>query len=554
MKKIFAYLLTVVAMTSTINAQMLESNDMIYHSKNIPQTNLLNPAFFPENRNCFVALPNFNFGFGMPIAYSDLQWRYNDNQQRYNLDLNALAQTLDDNPSFHLNTTVNLLGFGFRHNNWFASVNIGVVSNMALYFPSGLSEIMNNGLINRIGPDNTIEINCDELFFAQAYEKITLGFGMQINEHLTAGAHVNILNGLQNINTDQTKITIYAKDDAFSTLYGDIQYRLARSGIVDYDYYNSTVDYNIGATNMGVTFDLGAAYKTGNWEFSASLIDFGPGIHWSTNVKETTNKHSQIAFSGTNIDSMMSNGEYRSNFANEISDTLAELFRVTDQDADDYWHGTPTRLYLGASYRFNKIIRANLLFHGEWDKGIRAISKGHFRCNTSLSASFTVTNWLDIRIADAISFDGSKGAFFNPGAGITLTPGNAVQMYVMADYLSSIYAVDFKSFYIQTGLNIFFGTNLLKQKKDISHSGNNSIIITPATNDPTNANGSQPASTTTGSSTIDATGANGVQPISTTTGKSNIDATGANGIKPVSTTSGSTNADPTKAKPQNNFF
>ena len=134
-------------------------------------------------------------------------------------------------------------------------------------------------------------------------------------------------------------------------------------------------------------------------------------------------------------------------------------------DSGDYWFAIPTKIDLGASYNFAKMLRAGILFHGQFDRGLlckRNDGDGDventFRFNTTLSLGANLYNWAEVVIGSSIIYDGKSMDFFNPGLGIILTPFTVMQVYLMTDYVSSFYLTEAKAFNIKVGLNLLFGT------------------------------------------------------------------------------------------------
>ncbi len=477
MKKHHIYIALLLAMLVgglSTQAQMLERNDLIYNSYNMPQANGMNPAFFPQTRNVYISLPYTNISVGLPLCYSDLNFTYNETEERYDLNVLDITQTLADNRRLHLAFGNDLLGFGFRAGKLFFNFNAGVRSDFALNFNENIHRVLKEGFINQIGEENRIVVDADELLHLQAYERFSIGMGYNANK-LAIGMHVNILNGVLNAYTDNTRLSLYASDNAYSTIYGELNYRVMRSDAFEDDIDASKLLLNSG--NMGLTFDLGFKYTFSHFVLSASIIDLGPGIHWTKNVKYTESENKSFQFSGADLTELFSGGEYQNDYANKVADTIANIFNICDKDGEDYWYGVPTRVYLGGSYIPNNFLRLNLLYHGEWDNGIFYTSKGHYRSNLSISASLSIKYWLDIMVANALAFDGKKGSIINPGAGITITPGNALQLFCMVDYISNFYAVDIKGVNLQFGMNILFGNNPHKKAAEKNNESNYQPII-----------------------------------------------------------------------------
>lgn len=521
---IFAALLVAVCSSTVVKAQGLERNDIIYNLYTLPQANHLNPAFFPKYRSAYISLIGMNVSMGMPIAYKDIDFAYDQENNKYRINLYDLSSRLDNNKSIHFGTNIDVFGFGFRTKKFYITFNSSVNADVAFYFPMGLASILHDGFANSIGADNATEISTSQLLHINAYQRYSIGGGVYINDNLTVGAHFNLLNGIMNMNIEDTRIGIYATDDAYSTIHADLNYRMVRGGCLDFSLAskkennnnnnggnnnnnnNSNEDegvkFNPTFNNLGYTFDLGASYKLGNFTFSGSIIDLGPGIHWVDNVKSVEPKRNSVDFNGGNFGGLVDNGQVNNEFGNSLVDSLSEMFMTKDVESTEYWYGVPTKIYLGAGYDFNRFLRANLLFHGEWDRGLVTagrgfdLGNGHFRCNTSLSATLNLAGWVELSVANAFAFDGEDGSLFNPGVGITLSPANTIQLFLMADYISSFYAVEEKATNIHFGFNVRFGKNFEKHaKSNDDDAAMIQIEQAPETksSDPTNAsNSSEP--------------------------------------------------------------
>lgn len=85
------------------------------------------------------------------------------------------------------------------------------------------------------------------------------------------------------------------------------------------------------------------------------------------------------------------------------------------------------------------------------------IPQNTFRFNTTFSFTANIFDWLEAMVGNSFVFDGGRTDLINPGVGIVLTPLKAIQIYAVADYISSFYLVDSKSFNCNLGINILFG-------------------------------------------------------------------------------------------------
>ena len=461
MKNIFrltivcAFLLMAMPFGQVQAQHELPSNELMYHSFRLPQSNQLNPAFFPRNNMGYCSLPRIGFSFGMPIHYKDLGLTYNPATNKTELNLVDLIEKMGENNQLNFDLDFDIIGFGFRINRLFFTVGTSVSFNANFTLPKDAFETLTGNGESLVGPDNAMDLASDDFVTVNSYMRISLGGGYEFEQiPLTVGAHINLLNGIANVNTKETDIKLYATDEYYSTLIAQMDYRIQSSGMLSFK--NGKVDRKGTPSNWGRTFDLGAQYVYDKFIFSAALIDVGPGIHWKQNVTTHAPKKNTIAFSGVDITTLIIGGEFDSTFAQRFRDSLTYVYEMTDDEGGDFWFSVPTKIKLGASYTFwEDRLRAGFLFHGQWDKGLIAHGNAnHFRFNTSLSMTANFGDWFEIMVGNSLVFDSKRVDLINPGIGFILTPFKTVQFYTMLDYLSSFYIVECKNFNISMGLNL----------------------------------------------------------------------------------------------------
>lgn len=471
MKKNIIYTaIMMLALGTAVSAnaqQALERNDLIYHAIRMPQSNQLNPSFFPIETTCYVTLPKFNLGFGMPFSIKDLDIQKVGD--RYKLSANHLATLIEQDNSIHASLSTDLLGFGFRVNNLFFNFNTSIEMSSTVNLPEEVFTFMKNGNSGHIGVGNEAVADISDLMRLITYAKIQVGGGFIFPViPLTVGAHINILDGIYHAATTDGDITLYTSDD-YATIRTQLDYTIKSSGMLDVKTNIDGKDKKASVktagmpTNLGFTFDLGAKYKLNDFIFSASLLDFGPGIHWKQNVQYLTpkNPNQTITFNGLDLEQFLQGGQMDDDFIKKYGDTLQAMIKSTQTQGADYWYTVPTKINLGASYTYKNLVRAGLLFHGEWEKGLMCAGKGwnarkeDFRFNTTASVSVNVFNWLELMVANSFVFSGPKKDLLNPGFGINFAPAGAVQLYLMCDYMSDIYLVKDKD------VNFFFGMNIM---------------------------------------------------------------------------------------------
>lgn len=474
MKRHIILTVAILACIGTASAQFNETNNIFYHSFRTPQSNLLNPAFMPNNTSVYVQLPDMGIRFGSPLAIKDFVHNQGDTMTVISLD--DMLNSLSEENRFRMGFEVNLLGFGFKVHHTFFNFNTRIVTNVNLGLPINTINAMLNGNVDDNGnPINEVTFLDGSLFNAQAYTEISIGGGHYFEPlGLTVGAHAKLLYGIFNAQTDNTKAVLIT-DDNYDKLKVDVYYQLQLASAAPIDTAGIHMPqindlFNLGKSNTGFAFDLGARYDLGPFTFSLAINDLSAGIHWKHNVMTYAPEggHVTAEFDGYNAGTLINAGNVNSDSINAYWQNVVDQLTPAADTAGDYWYSIPTKINLGASYNFAKMLRAGILFHGQFDRGLLSKTNKYeldlgdgvantFRFNTTLSIGANLFNWVEMTLGSSIVYDGSKIQPFNPGMSLVLTPATAIQLYLAADYVSSIYLVEAKAFNVRFGLNVLIG-------------------------------------------------------------------------------------------------
>ena len=477
MKKIFLIglmgLMT-LAGSNVARAQYDETNNMFYHMLRTPQSNLLNPAFFPTNSSWYITLPGADIQFGSPVAVSDFI-KYDRVNERTVINLDSMMNNLTNDNKFRLGANVNLLGFGFKVNNTFINFNTRLINHVSVGFPVDMVEALRIGNIDAAGNVRpVVELLNGDVLNATSYLETGLGVIQRFEPiNLTVGVRAKLLFGVANVQTDNTRL-VFNTSPNLDTVTAHMYYEIQSATCAPYDTTQKKFIFNLGDVlgnaNTGIAFDLGARYDWGPFSFSFSINDLTGGIHWKNNVMTWNPQNGQgaIVFNGVDMNGMFNGGNFSMDSLTSQLEHQLEDMTPEKKDSGDYWFSIPTKINLGASYSFGRMFRAGFLFHGQFDRGLlcksNALSmdlgdtKNTFRWNTTLSIGMNLYDWLEVTAANSIVYDGSGMDLFNPGLGIVATPGRVFQIYLMGDYLSSFYITDSKAFNLKVGINLLFGT------------------------------------------------------------------------------------------------
>ncbi len=465
MKKIiytFAVALMLIgAAVTPAQAQRITDNAVFYHSIRSPWSNTLNPALFPKNSGWYVTTAKTSLQLALPFSYQDLNIQYDASRDVSVLNVNDLLTYFRDNGcNFYNNNDVNLLGFGFTvKDNLHFSVSAGVKTLTSFNVPLGVLDFITQGNINET---NHAQFGAKDIFNNQifAYASVSAAFKLPMIP-LTVGGRLNILDGVSAITVDDISLDLHTSDDvSMMRLTSDYMMHVAGAAQLsknDNGKYEFSID-KVVPMNLGYTFDLGAKYELGLFDFSLSLVDLGPGIKWKQNPTAIVPKNKDVAitFDGVDFSSAISQGTVDTSFIGRLKDSLMAMIDYTEEESS-YWYSVPTRMYAGVSASLGELVRVGYLFQGQWYNGWfnnHRSDTNHFACNNTLSAHLNVFNWMEISVVNSFTYDGNKLTPLNPGMAITLSPGKRAQFFAAIEYLSSLNPEKMKAVHFMFGINL----------------------------------------------------------------------------------------------------
>ncbi|GHV68402.1 hypothetical protein FACS1894199_15590 [Bacteroidia bacterium] len=459
-----AFFLLTLFIAATAQAQL---NPTMYHMKDLPVNNQLNPAFQPLNGSIYIGFPalsslSFNamlMGEGVSVG--------NIMDQKFK----AMVTGKGDFAGGGFGLDYSPLNFGFMVKDMYFTFDAKMKVNIEGRVPKDLQELIWFGNGNAGTQSGHIKTLGKELELAglgvdaTAYAEIALGFSKSLlaNKQLILGGKIKYLQGIANVSfgldegsfikTDENTYEISALLKPKISAGGALSLGMKDKASVPFDsIMNSLTDAmnNIGIStgSRGVGFDLGGSWYlpwVGNGRklnVSASVLNLG-FINWQGTTVEASENNKPLTFDGISMDG-------GSDFATGLMDSIQVNTKVTLKTAGERVWLSPT-LYVGANYELFKYLNVGALFGYQFSKSggtplySVSLNTQKFMVNASLSYSY---------------YNGNN----NVGLGLLLGK-KYFQYHLIADNLLA--AVDFKNAQnvnIRLGLGLLFGKSEEKRR------------------------------------------------------------------------------------------
>ncbi len=276
---------TASAQTNTRSGYFLDNYNYGYE---------LNPAF--GNEMNFVSIPvlgNINVGMRGNLHVTDIYHVVDGKTVLFtNPDVSSsFLKDMPDVAKLGADLKVNLLSGGWKAWGGYNTVTINATAHVDLGVPKEFMRLAKEGISNR-----TYDIT-DMRVMANAYTEIALNHSRDIKQvpGLRIGAAVKFLIGMANVDMNFKKAQLSLGQDAWTaTTNAEILANVGKTKFKtkfdkDGREYVDGVDVNsVGPNGFGMAFDLGAAYKWRDFDFSLGLLDLG-WISYFNTAKASTN-------------------------------------------------------------------------------------------------------------------------------------------------------------------------------------------------------------------------------------------------------------------------
>lgn len=469
MKTTRIFIAAAITLLLAVPLKISAQSNIMYGSTRNPLMNSANPAFFPNHSRFYLSLPGANVNFSSPLAYSSI-FKYDTATQKTNINLNSILDTLTDD-KLRLGTNINAIGFGIDFGKFFLTFSTQAKVDFGFGMPKGIYTFLTEGNANYTG-DNVLELLDGNLVSARVYGEGALGFGIRLNDYLTIAARAKFLVGYLDLSDAGSSLTIRTEPD-YSAMTANLDFNMNYTSAIDIQVDSATNETSATVRsyfpkNYGLNFDLGARYATDLFEVSASIVDLGPGIHWTDGIKRIVpaKDDNSFTFSGVEASTVLQGGTLDSTYSQMLIDSLKTLTEYKFVDGGEaYWTSIPTKVNVGGMLHVTEGFSAGLLFHGEFERGMVKVGEVFknknvgFYSRTSLIARVNIHDWVEVVASASVLSSNGHWNWVNPGFGVTLTPFRAFQIYAFLDYISNLYLVDAKNLNVSVGLNLFLGSS-----------------------------------------------------------------------------------------------
>ena len=386
LRKLIPLILTFFFVSSSFAQQELG----LHFMKNIWQSSKTNPAFTTQS-NIHFSIPSFYYNISHTGAtYNDFVIK-NDKGENV-LDMGAVIDQMEAQNQLFSSVETETFSFSIGVKNLKLSFNHAIKFNTFLDYPKELVQLAWNG--NSQFVDQTVSIGPDAQAFA--YNEFGVGVAGKLF-NVSAGARLKILTGIGDVSTERTRAEVYTDPDVYQLTF-TTDYLINTSSFFSYEGGEDfEIDFgeasfnDLFASNLGTAIDLGATFKVGNVDLSASVVDLG-FIGWK---KLSKNYHSQgtYTYDGVDISGIIRDDSI--SFAGAL-DSIGEVldFKETNRN---YTTMLPTKVYLSASYDLGVNWSFGGLFYTEIYRGkvypaIAASARARFGKILSIGATYAIRN------------------------------------------------------------------------------------------------------------------------------------------------------------------
>lgn len=476
MKKLASCIIVILVLSL---ASVAQDRTMFFMNR-VPQSSTLNPSVIPEF-STYVGIPLLS---GVSLSYNNSSFAFKNvlkngtGLQKDSLffDVDGFESKLKRINFVRTEANFDFVSFGLAIKGFYGSFNISSRTSASFDYPRSIIDLKKGNYDPVTNMPRTINLND---MYANGFSYVEVGFGLAkvLNERLSVGARMKVLNGIAAVKTSFFKANIVTSDDfQRSTINVNAgMYVSAPRLVFDYDSEgkidnvrfgdskdNSSNGYRFGS-NLGLGLDLGATYKFDDkFTFYGSVNDLG-FIRWNRNGYRLLSKGA-YEFNGADITPDADGNVDFDKAMEAIADTLKTKFKPTDDDAK-FTTTLNTKINLGATYKALDWLTCGALLRG-------GFYGTYFDPSLTLSFSSSPYKWL----SGTLTYSIYNRSYSNFGVGVVLGT-KPVQFYLAADnivFRTARFRSGSSSFTMPAysrSMSILFGVNILLGRRMTDDAG-----------------------------------------------------------------------------------
>ncbi len=434
-----------------------QDNAMLF-LRGVPQSMQLNPAFRPV-KGSYFALPALGSvqinGQNTGFSWSEIITKGQGLQQDSSIiNIDNLANSLQDNNLLATEASVQIIGFGFELGESYLSFDINHKLKAKIQYPGSIMDLRHGNWDYE--NDKPINHSLSDLYVnGMNYTEFAIGYNRPITDNIMIGARIKYLFGVANVESEYFDVGVQTFDDGSMQVRSNASFLTSLPMKIEYDDegYVSSLSYDddidrgdlFTNENRGWGVDLGITWKPmTNLTIGAAVNDLGY-INWKT---RTTRFYTDgvFEFDGVDISDEISGEENddEEDYWDQLADDFKDSFKVSEEEIS-YKTGLMGSFNLTANYQHRNWFNAGIVSKSY-------IVDGKWIPETTLAAALTPGNAL----STVFTYSLRKNAPANFGAGLALR-GGPVQLYFVTDNLGSLMTPETAKYVnARLGINLIF--------------------------------------------------------------------------------------------------
>lgn len=442
------------ALIATVPAWAQSEFSLYRFNANVPQANLLNPAFYP-NHKVVIGLPVISSIYASAdndgMSFRDF-FRKSESDS-LQLDTASIFRKLKDTQRMQFHESVQLFYFGLRGEKSYFSFGIHQVFENRFHYPGDIIGWAIRGPGSQHYEGKPLDIG---KFYGRGmvYNKISFNYTRDITSRFRAGVRFNYLLGVAAGETTDVSGSLRMGTDSISIHTGNLRVQTAGVDFFDRDDLTARdyADYLLKTKNKGVALDFGATYNiSNNLMVSAALNDVGY-IRWKDYTRSYQVSPVYYTFRGFDLLDLV-NESPGDGFLQAQLDSLESLYISAETTGNTFRTPLTGKFYAGINYRLMNMNNFSaLVYFDVFEKRVDpAISLGYnLQIRRLLNATIGITY--------------HNKQITNIGAGLALKLG-ALQVYATSDRANSfVYPSRASRADAHIGANLVFGKVDKKEK------------------------------------------------------------------------------------------